>query len=1139
SSSKSCFSGKDVINLKNNSLKDIPSGCKEYAPNNSWLENKQIQVTLETYHDLVGSERIEKKTSLLSAIWLSDVGKAKVTKRAGKFWEVFGHTVDSEDWLLPEEALFLLETNALELFRDDVPLSLEETYSLVIGDHCSLEEYRVYSHLSRKGYRVLRHDKEITLTAYEKDIHLNQVNIAEKRSVPSTTVASRVNDAVGEKVDGQSGAKVASKDAPDVNRADKEKESQIPAGDVAKCKESSGESEANNEECVASSAVEGKENGEETVGNTDSGAPPSLVVDVSSVGTDKEASSDVEIHDESDASTTDKLSASGLDPLKKRGSSLDLYIVEDEQDDVIEIDDEDEDETPEVVITEVKMASQVDTVDLMDSEEEDDDIVFICQKSANKDPSKWRKWFLTIPVFVNTEFSEENDQKPTKLKLIDMFDLGNKTIDTIMKAIPRHDGSACFINAPDLRFIPQNIVPKFAHYRINVQTYDSVLDRDDASSVQSSSATPVGNVDTSQSLSQVVQYGREPANFSRNPYGYSFHRMRNNYRRNPWYQRNANRFSQQPSRPYRFNTSEHGQDDNPVTPSHEGTNQNNFNSNGDYDNHGGGYSDGFTNRNNSFTNCNDGSTNRNDGFTNPTSNTYQYNNRQNNFRGPWNGNQNNTLNNFVNNQNPGQLTEFRQNNIGMQGQLKFALQQACQMQMLAMSLMQNSQALIQNFSGGPNMFPSPPMNFGGLNRFSSMNNFNVSNSFNSMNSANSFTNNFNRDFRGRRPFRRPYVRRANGGRRWNFNYDRSSPKATVTEVVCIDSDEEDCKVKQKPGFKRMKALGAIAGLNSPKRTRVIEISEIVEDVKPGIPVKTESRLSTKQPNTEAASLSTKSEVVSSRNVSALDANSSSSNVAAESSVDIASESSQDISEVPEDISEVPEDISEVPEDISEVPNRSTQSPVSICDENTNSPTIELIDESTSGSNVVESTTEDVSIPESSRVPEEVDAEVDKDGGQHEANSEPKVDEAATTSHVTADKEVSVSWKSYKEGLMEPTIRSKSFSSLLSYEDQRAGVHDVLKSLQIFGPIEESTKELIKVSFDVYLPNQPFKKSVRLLPNYRVIVTESSSFPSVYDLNYLKETYRDDVPFLYAVVYEDSIGLYNLHSVSLPTLVENV
>lgn len=59
--------------------------------------------------------------------------------------------------LYPEEALFLLETAALEVSYLGTALSIQHAYSLLLKEeYCSLEKYRVYCHLRRQGYRVLR-----------------------------------------------------------------------------------------------------------------------------------------------------------------------------------------------------------------------------------------------------------------------------------------------------------------------------------------------------------------------------------------------------------------------------------------------------------------------------------------------------------------------------------------------------------------------------------------------------------------------------------------------------------------------------------------------------------------------------------------------------------------------------------------------------------------------------------------------------------------------------------------------------------------------------------------------------------------------------------------------------------------------
>ncbi|XP_026825311.1 uncharacterized protein LOC105287661 isoform X2 [Ooceraea biroi] len=84
--------------------------------------------------------------------------KALVTKRSGQDWGNFGLEKNGSLYLLAEEALFLLETNCLELIWNGVPCSIQQAYEILIDDTvCTLEEYRVYSQLTRYGYRIQRY----------------------------------------------------------------------------------------------------------------------------------------------------------------------------------------------------------------------------------------------------------------------------------------------------------------------------------------------------------------------------------------------------------------------------------------------------------------------------------------------------------------------------------------------------------------------------------------------------------------------------------------------------------------------------------------------------------------------------------------------------------------------------------------------------------------------------------------------------------------------------------------------------------------------------------------------------------------------------------------------------------------------
>lgn len=93
------------------SLKTLPkSGKKHFEPDNSWLQNVQIEKGLKKRKDLLNVERVERISELASAEWLSSQKRALVTKRSGQDWSNFGLEKNGSLYLLPEEALFLIET---------------------------------------------------------------------------------------------------------------------------------------------------------------------------------------------------------------------------------------------------------------------------------------------------------------------------------------------------------------------------------------------------------------------------------------------------------------------------------------------------------------------------------------------------------------------------------------------------------------------------------------------------------------------------------------------------------------------------------------------------------------------------------------------------------------------------------------------------------------------------------------------------------------------------------------------------------------------------------------------------------------------------------------------------------------------
>lgn len=93
------------------SVKTLPkSEMKQFEPNNSWLQNMQIEKGIITRKNLIAIERVDRISQLASAEWLPAQKRAKVKKYSGQDWSSFGLEKSGTLYLIPEEALFLLET---------------------------------------------------------------------------------------------------------------------------------------------------------------------------------------------------------------------------------------------------------------------------------------------------------------------------------------------------------------------------------------------------------------------------------------------------------------------------------------------------------------------------------------------------------------------------------------------------------------------------------------------------------------------------------------------------------------------------------------------------------------------------------------------------------------------------------------------------------------------------------------------------------------------------------------------------------------------------------------------------------------------------------------------------------------------
>ena len=143
---------------------DVDTGQKRLNPTGSWVESKQVDARIRNLINGVSRPKVAQKGQLSEAVWDFDMRKALVSKSCGKYWTWMGHMHEDCLYLRSEEALFLLESNSLELTYKNVAMSVQQAFQLLISNKnsdCTLESYLTYSRLVRLGYKVLRHQKTL------------------------------------------------------------------------------------------------------------------------------------------------------------------------------------------------------------------------------------------------------------------------------------------------------------------------------------------------------------------------------------------------------------------------------------------------------------------------------------------------------------------------------------------------------------------------------------------------------------------------------------------------------------------------------------------------------------------------------------------------------------------------------------------------------------------------------------------------------------------------------------------------------------------------------------------------------------------------------------------------------------------
>jgi len=133
---------------------------KRFFPAKTEEEQACITAHQEHLKSILEHQRVEKRTGRALAMWLQDENVARVTKVVKNLIKYFGFQNKSGIFLHPEEMLFLLETNRLEVTLGNDILSIEKGYDIVLKTtNISLPRYRIYKKLASLGYKVVRYNQ--------------------------------------------------------------------------------------------------------------------------------------------------------------------------------------------------------------------------------------------------------------------------------------------------------------------------------------------------------------------------------------------------------------------------------------------------------------------------------------------------------------------------------------------------------------------------------------------------------------------------------------------------------------------------------------------------------------------------------------------------------------------------------------------------------------------------------------------------------------------------------------------------------------------------------------------------------------------------------------------------------------------
>ncbi|XP_043230665.1 uncharacterized protein LOC122385974 isoform X2 [Amphibalanus amphitrite] len=151
-----------LLRMAQGGSRSLPESGEKWSetppPEDGWLAAEQERARTEELFSLLAEPLVVKRSELVTAAWLRDEDRAELSAVPGKFWQYMGYEEQRRKFLRWEEAVMLCEMGVIQMTSDGQPCSLQEVRARVLSSDPDRErQYRLYAHLTRLGYRPVRH----------------------------------------------------------------------------------------------------------------------------------------------------------------------------------------------------------------------------------------------------------------------------------------------------------------------------------------------------------------------------------------------------------------------------------------------------------------------------------------------------------------------------------------------------------------------------------------------------------------------------------------------------------------------------------------------------------------------------------------------------------------------------------------------------------------------------------------------------------------------------------------------------------------------------------------------------------------------------------------------------------------------